>query len=383
VNNQRAFTLVEAIVMLMVIAILAAVAIPLALRLFEETAEDSTRTEMQNLKQAIIGNPNEIKENMRSDFGFLGDIGCLPTTAFGGLNRLLNNNGGNYASWVFNAAKQVGAGWNGPYITGSFAGEEPEDFTKDQWGNAYTYTPAGGGCPLTATLTSNGADVSSSADDIPLSIAANETTATVTGVVKSADGFRFASIPVDINYPVNGALTTVTNTTDTNGVYNFNSIPFGKRSVQARPTLGYASNSGITTPGSNDTDLQFVIYNFTTSAVTITNLVATYSGGACYNQVWFNGTRVYNNPSRCSGQTATFNNCPGGSCTIAASSTTLPPQVAVIDAPNVRLPDIIIFPQGTSAFVELRNFSNAVNGVAFTITFSNGSVIKFTAKSGG
>lgn len=370
--------------MLMVLTIVVAVAIPTALRFFQKTTEDATRTEMQNLKQAMIGNPNIIKDTVRSDFGFLGDIGCLPTTALGGLDRLLNNTGGNYPSWSFNSAKQAGAGWNGPYITGAALGEEAETFKKDQWGNAYTHTPAAGVCPRTATLTSNGPDGQlSTSDDITLSIASSETTATVTGIVKAADGARFASIPVDINRPVNGTLSTSTATTDTNGVYTFSSIPFGRRSVQARPTLGYASGSGITETGSGDQDLQFTIYNFTTSPVTISNLVATYSGGACYTQVLVNGNTVYNNPTgNCSGQTATFS----APQTIAASASTPPPQIVFIDKPNTQLPDLIIFPQGTSAFIELLNFNNPVvviPPILFTITFSNGSVIKFTPVSGG
>ena len=384
-TNQKAFTLVEAIVMLMVIAIVVAVAVPLAFRLFQQTAQDSTRTAMQNLKQAMIGNPLILKEGVRSDFGFLGDIGCLPTTALGGLDRLLNNTGGNYPSWFFNSAKQAGAGWNGPYITGSFAGEESQDFTKDQWGNPYTYIPVAGTCPRTATLTSNGPDGQlSTSDDIILSIAASETTATVTGIVKAADGARFASIPVDINYPVNGTLSTSTATTDTNGVYTFISIPFGRRSVQARPTLGYASGSGITETGSGDQDLQFTIVNFTTSPVTITNLVATYASlNNCYQEVRFNGTSVVNTRT-CSGDTATFN--PSNCCTVAASSTTPPPQVVIIDVPSAQIPDLIISPQGTSALIELISFDNPVvviPPILFTITLSNGSVIKFTPVTGG
>ena len=149
-NNRRGFTLIEVIVILAVIAVLAGIAIPRALRIFQTTAEDATTTEMQNIKKALLGDADKLQSGTRTDFGLLGDIGCLPTTALGGLDRLLTQ--GTYAAWSFSSTAQIGAGWKGPYITGAATGQATAEFTNDQWGNAYTYTPAGGACPLTATF---------------------------------------------------------------------------------------------------------------------------------------------------------------------------------------------------------------------------------------
>ena len=134
-NQRKGFTLVEAIVVLAVIAILASIAVPMALRIFEITADEGTREEMQNIKKAMIGNPKKLQGSFRSDFGFLGDIGCLPIT----LERLLTPDA-LPTPFVFDIPKQAGAGWNGPYITGAAVGEQIEELTTDQLGNDYTYT---------------------------------------------------------------------------------------------------------------------------------------------------------------------------------------------------------------------------------------------------
>ncbi|OGP53037.1 MAG: hypothetical protein A2X89_01025, partial [Deltaproteobacteria bacterium GWD2_55_8] len=134
-NHRKGFTLVEVIVILVVLSILAAMAVPVALRIFERTAEDTTREEMDNVKKALLGDPQKLQTSFRNDFGLLGDIGCLPSVAFGGLDRLLTQ--GSYLGWNFNSTTQTGAGWKGPYITGT----PGEDFKKDQLGNDYTYTP--------------------------------------------------------------------------------------------------------------------------------------------------------------------------------------------------------------------------------------------------
>src|SRR3989338_3484547 len=102
--NRKGFTLVEVIVILAVLSILAAVAVPMALKIFERTAEDATREEMDNIKKALLGNPQKLQTSFRNDFGFLGDIGCLPTTALGGLDGL--GTAGTYPLFTFDSPKE-------------------------------------------------------------------------------------------------------------------------------------------------------------------------------------------------------------------------------------------------------------------------------------
>lgn len=367
--NRKGFTLVEVIVILVVLSILAAIAIPVALKIFERTAEDTTREEMDNIKKAIIGDAQKLQSSFRSDFGYLGDIGCLPSTPIGDLDRLLTQ--GKLPAWSFDSTKQTGAGWKGPYITGT----PGEDFKADQWGNLYTYSVPGGPCPLTATLTSNGPNGQPGGDDITLSIAANETTATVRGKVKDTAGVGLESVPVEFYSPVSGTLTTTTANTDANGEYVFTSVPFGPRAVRALPRLVYSPGS-VTTAGAG-TDITFKVVNYSTSPYTIDRVQASYSGGATYDEIRINGAVV------AAGLFSSGTNVNVTNTDIAASSATRPSMRVFVDSPDTQLPDTTISGQGTVATIELNNFTQDMRGVPFTVTFDPIgalpiSIVKFT-----
>lgn len=372
VKSHKGFTLIEVIVILAVLAILAAIAVPVALRIFERTAEDATRTEMDNIKKAMIGDPQKLQSSFRSDFGFLGDIGCLPTAAFPSapaLDRLSTQ--GTLPGWSFDSTKQAGAGWKGPYITGT-AGE---DFTKDQWGNDYVYTAAGA-CPLTATLTSSGADLASTSDDITVTIVANETTATVRGKVKDTAGNGIESVPVEYYTAANnGVLTTTSTTTDASGNYSFSSAPFGPRAASALPRLVFSPGSVVITGGGNS-DILFKVVNYSTSAVTITQIRADFTGGANYDIIRINGITVDSGVNFVTTQVVNVT-----STVIAASPVTPPSMRVVVDSFDTQLPDITVSGQGTSATIELNSFNQNMTGIPFTVIINPGasqSVVKFT-----
>jgi len=359
-NDRRGFTLVEVIVILAVLAILAAVAIPMALRIFESAAEDATREEMANLKEAMIGDPNKLQSSFRSDFGFLGDIGCLPTT----LERLLTN-GTLPTPFSFDSTKQTGAGWNGPYITGAATGEETGEFTKDQLGNDYTYT-ASGACPLTATLTSNGPDGQpTSGDEITFSITANETTATtVRGTVKDTTGVGLEAVPVEFYSAVNGVLTTTPANTDANGQYVFTSAPFGSRAVSAKPRL--VLSPGTVAQGGGGKDISFRVLNYSESAYTISAIRVEFDPVADnYDEIKINGSTVDSGNNFTSGQDVTVT-----ATAIAASPATRPSVRVFVESPDTQLPDITISGQGTAADIEINSFNKSVRGTTMKVTFN-------------
>jgi len=373
--NRKGFTLVEVIVILAVLSILAAMAVPMALRIFERTAEDTTREEMDNIKKALLGNPQKLQTSFRNDFGYLGDIGCLPSTALGGLDRLLTQ--GSLPVWTFDSTKQAGAGWKGPYITGT----PGEDFKKDQLGNDYTYTPVAGTCPLTATLVSNGPDgLPSTADDITVTIVANDTTATIRGTVKNTSGTGLAGVPVEYYSAANnGVLTTTSGTTDANGNYSFSSAPFGQRAVRAVPFLVFEPGS-VTTNGGR-TDISFQVRNYSTSAYVITQVQAVFTGGANYDQIQINNNTVDNGSNFISGQTVNLDagDIAAGDTTIAAGTVATSSMRVVVDSPNTLVPDITLS-GGTLGTIELNSFNQNMQNRTITVTLNPGpssSVVTF------
>ncbi|MCZ6626162.1 MAG: prepilin-type N-terminal cleavage/methylation domain-containing protein [Deltaproteobacteria bacterium] len=385
-NHRRGFTLVEVIVILAVLSVLAAIAVPMALRIFESAAEDATREEMDNLKKAMIGDTRKLQSSFRSDFGFLGDMGCLPTD----LGFLLNRTVGatTLPLWSFDSTLQVGAGWKGPYITGAAVGEEIEEFTTDQLGNPYTYTPSGDPsptCSLDATLTSNGPDgAPSTSDDITLAILPNETTATIRGSVKDTVGNGVASIAVDLNFPSNGSLSTVPATTDLNGNYSFTFAPFGARSVMVGSSgvggLSYESGSASISGAANN-NVDFRMINSSGSDVTITRMTVACTGATRYDDIVIDGSVVDSGSNHRCGNTVNIS-----ATTVLANPNSGQPTRIFVDSVDSQLPDLILR-SGTMATIQLSNFETIgpgggdfdMTGQSITVTFLNGSIVVGTA----
>ena len=63
----------------------------------------ATVQEMENLEYGMVGNPSLISNGIRTDFGFVGDMGQFPTT----LDELVTDQSGN---------------WSGPYVAVNFSG---------------------------------------------------------------------------------------------------------------------------------------------------------------------------------------------------------------------------------------------------------------------
>ncbi len=127
--DHRGFTLIELVIIIVVLGILAAFAVPKFSSIAESSKVTATRQEMQALKEAIIGNPKVVSSGVLIDRGFLGDVGFVPSQltdlavkpdsvpAYNKLTRL---------------------GWNGPYID-----DDNNDYLTDAWGVSYYYDPGG------------------------------------------------------------------------------------------------------------------------------------------------------------------------------------------------------------------------------------------------
>ena len=102
--RQAGYTLVELLVALIILAIISAVAV----RSLQETVvvsrTEETKSEMESLAHAIAGNPALISNGVRTDYGYIGDVGALPPTI-----GALSVNPGSYATW------------RGPYLQDNLA----------------------------------------------------------------------------------------------------------------------------------------------------------------------------------------------------------------------------------------------------------------------
>ncbi len=116
------FTLIELVVVILVLGILSAVAIPVIGSFLESSKVTATKDEMRRLATAIAGS------DPVADRGFEGDLGFPPST----LADLILKPG---SLAVYNPYQHVG--WNGPYIDGS-----DNEYATDAWDQVYIYNPA-------------------------------------------------------------------------------------------------------------------------------------------------------------------------------------------------------------------------------------------------
>jgi general secretion pathway protein G len=153
--SRNGFTLLEIIVVVAIISLMVGILVPLVYRVWESQEIDTTKDRLTTLKEAMIGNPSQISNGVRTNFGFVGDLGQLPP----------------------NLDALVSYGTFGPYLSG---GIDPQSFKQDAWGNnfIYTFTTDASGRRDSAVIKSLGSDNSpggtGTAADIQVSIDPNE-----------------------------------------------------------------------------------------------------------------------------------------------------------------------------------------------------------------
>jgi len=363
-QREKGLSLIEVVIILAVMVILVALLVPSTVQILTGARRNVTLDEMENLKKAMIGDPDLKTSGVRSSFAYLGDMGNLPST----LDDLVTQ--GAQPAYAFNSGKGVGAGWRGPYVTLG-PGSDAASHRVDAFGNLYTYSITNytnaQGQTVDAQAVSLGADGvaggTGNDEDVTLETLVAETTATVTGYGFDLSGNPLDGATVTMNYPASGSLTSGTTTTDSAGFYQFTNIPFGIRSVSFNPRLLLIPGSARATGASFNT-VEFRVANFSTSAITVRTLQAAFTpvgGAAFYRDVLWNSAAAHT----CSGGNAmgsgeTTPNFASDQ-TVAADANPSPPTRVALDASNVQVADIVIKGSGTEARIELVQFRTVDN----------------------
>lgn len=243
--STKAFTLIEIVTVIAIIGILGGTIVPLALQLFTSKRGEVTVDRLEEFKKAIIGNPFVIGDDVRSSFGYIGDMGNLPAS----LQDLYIK--GAQPTYSYDSNKKTGAGWRGPYINPAIL-EDLATLRLDAYKQQLVYSTAAftdvqTGASAVGSLTSTGPNRTQGgavADDRKVYIFQSEARATVSGFVRDTQGNRLGGVSVTINYPSNGVLTSsLPYVTGADGYFAFPNIPYGNRSITVESKLAYVSGS--------------------------------------------------------------------------------------------------------------------------------------------
>jgi len=376
--QQTGFTLIEVVLIIVIIGIMTTVAMKSLQPNIEAARETATMEEMESLEMAIIGDKNLVEGGIRSDYGYVGDVGSLP----GSLDDLVTSPSG-YTTW------------HGPYIRSDF-NEDAEDFKRDAWNQLYTYTggvaiaSAGGSAPLTRQFASSASELT-----------ANTVTGNIYDGLGNPPGDSAASVTLAISYPDgSGGMTSSSTSPTASGGFSFaNIIPIGNHNIwgiyspAGETTSAYISvppstklycelrfNGGFWSPGgpgpgggsveyvsgsayaygagSNNNNLEFQIVNTSaTDPATINSLTATYTASpvSYYGEITWDGTIIWSNGTH------------NGSGDIAGFSDQ---NINAGQTVTIQLVDFRQNQGGSGLKID-------VNGVSFIISFSNGDTINF------
>ncbi|OHB38676.1 MAG: hypothetical protein A3C38_03630 [Planctomycetes bacterium RIFCSPHIGHO2_02_FULL_50_42] len=385
-HSGNGFTLIDIVIVLAVFGVLLGTMIPFTIQMVHKTRELQTLDELEKLRAAIIGDPVTVLNESRTQLGYVGDMGNLPSS----LEDLYKK--GSQPAYTFNTTKKTGAGWNGPYISPEIV-EHLETLKTDAFGNDYDYTTtpftdSTTGATVAGRIRSKGRDgTSDTSDDLSLSFFDSQIKSRIVGQIKDEVGEGVGGAVVTINYPSNGVLTSTTTTSDRFGFYTLDDITYGNRSITIEPKLVVVAGSADVT-GANNNEIVFSVVNFSNTNIGITSYKAVYfsAPAAYYKTLIIGGVTVHDSDSNKlgSGETATFS-----AITIAGGtgvSDTLP---TLIQSPVTTAGDIIPIGQlgrGQTKQIKMLNFRDSptgggqavsMSGVPMEITFSDGSIVRF------
>lgn len=236
-SSKQGFTLIEILVSIAMMSVLTTVALTTMGSVVDDARFSQTTREIEQIRNALVGETQRLETGLRKNYGFLGDVGALPTTAQG-LSVLFSEGAASSAGlsmWSVHSSYGIGSGWKGPYLTNT----DDQDYTRDAWGNAYVYANTGG---TNATITSYGADGVAGGtgfnQDIVVSIPTDVIRGRLLGYVVTAQGDVTGAdqVPysgnayIELRY-ANGsgglAVQSTSISVGNSGRYSFSNVPLG------------------------------------------------------------------------------------------------------------------------------------------------------------
>jgi type II secretory pathway pseudopilin PulG len=124
------------IVVIAVISILAAMAVPYAVKILDQSREEATKKQMEEIHRAIMGDPKV------PTAGYLGDMGRLPVPPPPPVAALTNLNTQGTQAGPTTGTLGVKYGWYGPYVK---IGYSAGAYLVDGWGTPLVYNSPGAG----------------------------------------------------------------------------------------------------------------------------------------------------------------------------------------------------------------------------------------------
>ena len=250
-HTSKGFSFAEILIVVAIMGIVTSIALKNMGKSDDRANYEESLTELQELLKAIVGDENARSNGERTSFGFVGDVGCIPST----LDELVSR--GSLSASRLDTSKQLAYGWKGPYIESPFSSGN-SDFKTDGWGNAYIYSTTqyalAPGDTVVAKISSLGADGTVGGNgydsDIFIEIMKDLVRADVTGSVIETSGNPVLAATARVYEPDGfGALTSKSASTDASGNYTIQNVSQGVRAITVQLSSGAESEGYRATLG--------------------------------------------------------------------------------------------------------------------------------------
>ena len=238
-RGSSGMTFMEVIIMIAIISVIMATGMKANQNVQFREKFENTLLEMQQIKKAIVGNSELKSDGIRNDFGYVGEMGRLPTA----LTELMSI--GAQSAGLYSSTLHITSGWEGPYLQESFTNFTSGPLT-DEFDRTYewdlTEVPNSGDT-ISARIISRGADKATGGtgidQDITLEIFKREWRGNITGKAFDSAGKKLKKATVKVYFQNgSGGIGTKTTTTNAKGIFSVYSLPFGPKSFSFTPLGG-------------------------------------------------------------------------------------------------------------------------------------------------